>query len=188
MISGPRRWILRTVQRNGKGSRHSFRVAPAHQPPTALRSRKTAPKVIQRLGRLFTGGPAEDGKSRQLIYRVGSIDGLRDPWLRRIVELGDGRTVGEIAEALYHRELHRGAGLVDIGIWKCFFDASVRRSIGHLVYQGRLRIDPGRSESTVVAAGTKSKDSRSKYARKPVVQGCLAAPEAPGNNGLEDRG
>ena len=101
------------------------------------------PKVIHRLARLFTGDLSDDENPRRLVYRAGSVDGFRDPWLQSIVELGDGRTFGEIAQALFQRELQRGAGLVDIGAWKSIFDDSVFRSIGHLVYQGYLRIELG---------------------------------------------
>ena len=41
---------------------------------------------------------------------------------------------------LYHEQLERGAGLVDVGIWKSFFDRSVMDSIGNLVKEGRIQV------------------------------------------------
>ena len=194
MISGPRRWILQTAQRKGTGSsgpplavelasQRLLRLAPGQQ-SSALQSRKLgAPKVIHRLARLFLSGPSDDENARWLVYRAGSVDWFRDPWLQSIVELGDGRTFGEIAQALYQRELQRGAGLVDIGAWKSFFDDSVFRSIGHLVCQGFLRIEPGRSRSPTEMAGIRSKDNNGdsgcRYTRMPFVQRRLAAPKKP---------
>ena len=52
------------------------------------------------------------------------------------MELGDGRSVGEIIQVLYQEQLSRGARLVDLGIWKGLFETSVINTIGDLADRG----------------------------------------------------
>ena len=83
------------------------------------------------------------GEARnQLVYRTTKDHGRKTGWEKRIVELGDGRSVDEIMRALYHEQLERGAGLVDVGTWKSFFDRSVVDTMGDLVDQGYLQLKP----------------------------------------------
>ena len=49
------------------------------------------------------------------------------------VELGDGKSVGEIVEALYKEELRRGAQGADIGGSTSLIGASWRRSASSLI-------------------------------------------------------
>ena len=100
-----------------------------------------------------------------LVYRTGVAIGGGSPWEDRILQLGDGRRVCEIARLLYQEQLDRGAALVDIGIWKSLFDLSVVESIGGLVRSGHLRVEstvhPGRrsdASTTVKRTRARRKD------------------------------
>ena len=68
------------------------------------------------------------------------VNGACDPWERRILDLADGNSPGQVAEILYRDELSKGAHLTDIGIWKNLFDRSVAEDIGRLVSQGYLSV------------------------------------------------
>ncbi len=68
--------------------------------------------------------------------------GIKGSWDRRIVELGDGKSVGEIVEALYKEELRRGAQGADIGMWKNLFDRRIVEKIGELVNRGYINVIP----------------------------------------------
>ena len=83
-------------------------------------------------------------------------------WETRIVQLGDGRSVHEIMRALYHEQLDRGAGLVDVGIWKSFFDRSVMDSIGNLVNEGHIQV---KAEGTVIVRNEMATTMRRKRNR-----------------------
>ena len=44
-------------------------------------------------------GHADDDITRQLAFRSGWTEGVKDPLERKIIDLGDGRAVAEIVEA-----------------------------------------------------------------------------------------
>ena len=56
----------------------------------------------------------------------------------RIVELGNGRSVAEIVEILYHDELRSGAWIADIGIWSHLFARTIIKLINQLADEGHL--------------------------------------------------
>ena len=101
-------------------------------------------KTIGSLARLLFPDPEADKDKGQLVYRVAQFPGevIRgsDRWEKRIIELGDGRSVGEIKGVLYRDELIAGASAVDIGMWKRGFDRSVDRVIAELVARGILHL------------------------------------------------
>ena len=99
-----------------------------------------AVQVIRNLASIFAHDPVDDETTRQLVYRMKETAGIKDSWDRRIVELGDGKSVGEIIEALYNEELQRGAQRADIGMWKHLFDRSVVEKIGELVNRGYIDV------------------------------------------------
>lgn len=102
-----------------------------------------AVQVIRNLASIFAHDPVDDETARQLVYRMKETAGTKDSWDRRIVELGDGKSVGEIIKALYNEELQRGAQRADIGMWKHLFDRSVVEKIGELVNRGYIDVIPG---------------------------------------------
>ena len=79
---------------------------------------------------------------RQSVVRASEADDLPDSWERRVVELGDGRTVAEIIELLFSEEIRAGAWTVDIGLWKPLFDQSVLKTIGRMAAKGYVRLVP----------------------------------------------
>ena len=89
---------------------------------------------------------ADDESLNQLVRRVSAKSGISDPWGSAILELGDGRTVHEVVEALYNEELRKGARLVDIGIWTSLFDRSVVVTIGELARRGLLCLEPSQEK------------------------------------------
>ena len=96
--------------------------------------------LINNLAQVFGPSPVRDDISRRLVYRRGDANGIEDTWERRIIELSDGRTIGDIQEILYREELSAGAWVVDIGLWKDLFYQSVARTIGQLADQGCVRL------------------------------------------------
>ena len=104
--------------------------------------RHSPAKVIAHLARILSTGPAQDEDLRLLVYRVEGAGPVADPWGKAIFELGDGRTLGDVVDAVYRLELARGGWLLDIGIWKNLFDRSVLDKVFDLVRRGHLRLTP----------------------------------------------
>ena len=75
-----------------------------------------------------------------LVRSVKEANGACDPWDRRILDLADGKSPGQVAEILYRDQLAKGAHLADIGIWKSLFHQSVAKNIGQLVSEGYLSV------------------------------------------------
>ncbi len=99
-------------------------------------------QLIRNLASIFAHDPVDDETTCQRVYRMKEAAGIKGSWDRRIVELGDGKSVGEITEALYKEELRRGAQGADIGMWKHLFDRSVVEKIGELVNRGYINVIP----------------------------------------------
>jgi len=103
-------------------------------------------KVIRRLARILSTGPAQNEALRVLVYRVEGAGPVDDHWGKAIFELGDGRSLGDVVDAVYHWELARGGWLLDIGIWKNLFDRSILDKVFDLVHRGHLRLMPAREQ------------------------------------------
>ena len=99
-------------------------------------------RVIRTLARIFFHDPTDDKTTRQLVYRLKEIAASKDAWDQKIVEMADGRSVGEIIASLYGEELAHGAQIVDIGMWKHLFDQTVVAKIGDLAHRGYIRVKP----------------------------------------------
>ncbi len=76
--------------------------------------------------------------TRQLVYRATEASEVKGGWEKRIVELSDGKNIGEITEILYREEVKMGAWIVDIGLWKDIFDQSVIKTIRELTDTGYI--------------------------------------------------
>lgn len=103
--------------------------------------------LAKSLTRVFLPDPSGGEQSRSPVYRLkdaSSISVTCATWEKRIVDLGDGRSVPDITRALYQEQLERGAGLTDIGIWKGLFDRSVADTVGDLVDRGYLQVKTNR--------------------------------------------
>ena len=96
-------------------------------------------RLVSTLVRLFTPG---GGATQQVVYRVKGANEVKDAWERRIIDLADGRPIIEILDALFREEIKAGAWVVDIGIWRSFFDQSVIKTIGELADQGYICLEP----------------------------------------------
>ncbi len=99
-------------------------------------------QLIRTLASIFAPDPVDEETTRQLVFRMKEAAGIKGSWDRKIVELGDGKSVGEIVEALYKEELRRGAQSADIGMWKHLFDRNVVEKIGELVNRGYINVIP----------------------------------------------
>ena len=75
-------------------------------------------RLMYNVARFIFPGPPCDGANGYLVYRIAGGGEIKDAWESRIVELGNGRSIGEITEILYREEIMAGASVVDIGIWK----------------------------------------------------------------------
>ena len=85
---------------------------------------------------------ANEGDYARRVFRASDRCLPRDPVEQRIVELGDGRSAGEITETLYVDEIRAGAWIVDIALWKYVFDSSVGVTIRQLTDKGYLNLEP----------------------------------------------
>ena len=95
---------------------------------------------ITTLVKLAFPEPVAQKTPQHLVFRVAEAREVKDPWLRRIIELADGKSVEEISEALYSEELRAGAWDADIGFWRTAFCREVAKTIGKLASQGYVRI------------------------------------------------
>ena len=101
-------------------------------------------KLASRLSRRSLNGAAEPEAPQVLVYRLRETCSPNDPWERRILDLGDGRSVAEITETLYWEEVRAGAWAADVGLWKELFDRSVVETIGKLAGAGCVYLRPVR--------------------------------------------
>jgi hypothetical protein len=85
--------------------------------------------------------PVSQEPSQQFVFRVAEASAVKDTWLRRIIELADGKSVEEISEALYLEELRAGAGDADIGFWRTTFCREVAKTIAKLTGQRYVRVE-----------------------------------------------
>ena len=117
----------------------STSVGWLHESTTRSR-REQKDKLVQlqrRLLRMLGLVPVSDEITRQVVYRVTEASEVKD-WERRIIELGDGKSIGQIMGILYEEELESGAWMVDIGLWKNLFEQSVVKEIGELADRGYI--------------------------------------------------
>ena len=75
-----------------------------------------------------------------MVYRLKGPIGIKDPWIKRIVELANGATVGDVTRTLYLGGIKSGASGAHIGMWRKEFDQSVFKAMSELVKQGYLGI------------------------------------------------
>lgn len=97
-------------------------------------------RSIATLMKMTVPEPVSQKPSQQLVFRLVEAREVKDRWLRRIIELADGKSVEEIAEALYLEELRAGACDTDIGFWRTSFCRDVAKAIATLVSQGHARM------------------------------------------------
>jgi sulfate adenylyltransferase len=95
-------------------------------------------RVIRRLTQIFSPKLAHDDALWRGVYRLKAADDGIDPWERRILELCDGRPLGEVIHILYREEVWKGAWLADIGLWRNLFDQSVIDTIAGLIDRGYI--------------------------------------------------
>jgi len=89
---------------------------------------------------MFTRNSVGGEATQQVVYRVKGANEFKDRWKRRIIDLADGKSIEEILDAMFTQEVRAGAWLVDIGIWRNFYDQDVIKTIGELADQGYLRL------------------------------------------------
>ena len=102
-------------------------------------------QLITTLKQLFSSVRADDHQLPKRVVRLSTMGpdtgGEHYSWESRIVELSDGRSVGELKETLYREQLMAGASLVDIGVWRGLFDRSVDGAIGELAKKKYIRLE-----------------------------------------------
>ena len=81
----------------------------------------------------------EDVVTRTAHRLVESTD-LHDGWAKRVIELADGRTVGEIATTIYGDELRCGAWIADIGLWRHLYYRSVIAAVEEMAERGHIAL------------------------------------------------
>ena len=89
-------------------------------------------RLISTSLRMVAPHPEEQWTKKHLVYRLTDASEVDDGWERRIIELGDGKSIREIIEILYREEIQMGAYQVDIGLWRGIFDQSVVKTISNL--------------------------------------------------------
>ena len=112
---------------------------------SGIRGRKSDPvHLLRNVIRNLAPDPFGEEVGELLVYRVPELNtasgGTSDTWERRIFELSDGRSIGEIGEILYREEIMAGASMADIGLWKGLFYRNLANTVGELASRGYLRL------------------------------------------------
>ena len=97
-------------------------------------------KLIRTVAKALVSNDPDPQMTRQLVYAMSDAHGVRDELAMRVIELGDGRSVGEIIAIIYGQELGAGAWAGDIGIWSDIFAQRVVRVIDDLADTGYIRL------------------------------------------------
>ena len=97
-------------------------------------------KLIRTVAKALASTDPDPQMTRQLVYAMSDTHGVGDELARRVIELGDGRSVGEIIAIIYGQELGAGAWAVNIGIWSDIFAQSVIKIINDLSDTGYIRL------------------------------------------------
>jgi len=92
----------------------------------------------------FGAAHPENDNFQWFVYKVKPMSQYSDSWEWTIVERCSGKSIRKIVETLYLGELRKGAELVDIGIWKSFFDRAVVATVYELAHRGYIRLVPSR--------------------------------------------
>ena len=104
---------------------------------------------MRKLVNLIVPKPESAETRRQLVYRAAPARAEdcncigNGSWEKRIIELSDGKSVGEISDALFRQEIMAGASAADIGLWKHLFYRSVVNTIVELADEGYIQLKPG---------------------------------------------
>ena len=123
---------------------------------------RNPPQLTRQPASISGAGHPGNYNLQWLVYKIRPISDYSDSWEWTIVERCNGKSIRKIVETLYFDELRKGAALVDIGIWKSFFDREVVATIHELTNKGYIRLLPGaKSWKDAVAAEPKNKSGRS---------------------------
>ena len=98
-------------------------------------------RIVCILGRVFGAGPEGPSYTRQYVFRVREASEAENSMMSRIIELADGKSMGEISEVLYSEEVRAGDWVADIGFWRNLFYRDVIETIGELVRLSYLRVE-----------------------------------------------
>jgi hypothetical protein len=90
--------------------------------------------------RAIFGGTRGPAKFQRSVFKGHQPCQLDDRWMKRIVELADGKSIEEISRILYLEELGSGAGLADLGLWQSTFYQEVTRVLQDMSDGGYVRL------------------------------------------------
>ncbi len=82
----------------------------------------------------------DDDVSNWRVFRIGLPSWPAEGWERRILELSDGMSVGEMVKIIYQEETSAGAWAADIATWRPLFVHSVVGVIKDMVDRGYVAI------------------------------------------------
>ena len=94
--------------------------------------------LIRAMAKALAYHDPDSETTRQLVYASSDIQGIDDELARRVIELGNGRSVGDVIAIIYSEEIRAGAWAVDIGIWSDIFAQSVLGIINDLADTGYI--------------------------------------------------
>lgn len=90
---------------------------------------------------MVSGYPAAPGDiAARTAHRLVESTDMHDGWAKRVIELADGRTVGEIVAVIYRDELRCGAWMADIALWRHLFHRSVIAAVEELAERGHIAL------------------------------------------------
>ena len=100
-------------------------------------------QLLRRLGQRLGLVSESNEIAGKLVFRLIEPSEVKDLWERRIIELGDGRSISEIIDILYKEAIKAGASAIDIGLWWDLFNQSVVKTISQLANSGYISLKPG---------------------------------------------
>ena len=104
--------------------------------------KNNSPRLTRHPPGKFGAAHPENDNFQSFVYKLKPMSQYSDSWEWTIVERCNGRSIRKIVEILYLSELRKGAELVDIGIWKSFFDRAVVATVYELAHRGYIRLVP----------------------------------------------
>ena len=115
-------------------------------------------RLLRAVRRYLVREPVTSEPGRWVVWQNDNTV-VAGAWEKRILDLADGRTVGEIARLLCNEEMRGGAAEVYIGLWKRDFESCVASTVLKLMAQDCLSLEQPTS-SVKEQSGTETEKAK----------------------------